>query len=375
MSELEKEPQVAPKKRLASLDALRGFDMFWIIGGGQLLRTFTETTSNTWDDAIGEQMHHVAWDGVQFYDLIFPLFMFLAGVSIPYAIGSKLEKGISRSSLILKVVKRVSILIFLGLIYNGLLDLNFETLRAASVLGQIGVAYGIAATVVVLSKRSITPVLWCVGIMVFYAVAQLAIVVPEHGAGVLTQAGSINGYVDRLLLPGRLYGGVFDPEGLLCMISASAIVLMGVQAGRLLKSQAVSEYKKTAILAGSGVVLLVLGMLIAPYYPPVKSIWTTTFNLYAGGISLISLAAFYLVIDVWNVRKPAFIFTVIGMNSIAIYMAARVINFRHISDFFFRGAINELETPYAVTFSILGVIVIQWLFLWALYKKKMFLKV
>lgn len=349
--------------------------MFWIMGGEVLLRSFTKTTANTWDDAIGKQMHHVEWAGVQFYDLIFPLFMFLAGVSIPYAIGSKLEKGATRASLMLKVGKRVLLLILLGLIYNGLFDFNFETLRAASVLGQIGVAYGIAAMVVVLSKKAITPLIFCVGLMLVYAVAQQLVAVPGHGAGVLTQAGSLNGYVDRLLLPGRLYGGTFDPEGLLCMISASAIVLMGVQAGKLLKSQCFFEYKKVALLAGAGAVLLALGILISPFYPPIKSIWTTTFNLYAGGISLMVLAAFYLVIDVWEMRKIAFVFTVIGMNSIAIYMANRIINFRQISDFFFRGAIDELDTAYAQSLTILGILIIQWLFLWGLYKKKMFLKV
>lgn len=349
--------------------------MFWIMGGEMLVRSFTHSSPNQWDDGIGKQMHHVAWEGVQFYDLVFPLFMFLAGVSIPYAIISKLEKGESRASLMLKVGKRVAILVFLGLIYNGLLNLNFDSLRAASVLGQIGVAYGIAATIVVLSKKAITPLLWCAGIMLGYAAAQLMIAVPGHGAGELTRVGSINGFIDQWLLPGRLYGGTFDPEGLLCMFSASAIVLLGVQAGKVLRSQAFTEYKKTAILAGAGAVFLILGVLIAPSYPPIKSIWTTTFNLYAGGISLMALAVFYLVIDVWGGRKPAFIFTVIGMNSIAIYMANRIIDFGHISNFFFSGLINKVETPYATSLTILGVLVIQWLFLWVLYKKKMFLKV
>lgn len=360
----DKDVNLVPPKRLMSLDALRGFDMFWIIGGDQLLRAFTKSSKWEWDDQIGEHMYHSAWEGVHAYDLIFPLFMFLAGVSIPYAITSKLEKGAQKKVLLGKVVKRVLILILLGLVYNGCMSFNFESLRAASVLAQIGVAYGIAAVICIFSKRLLTPLYWSLGIMLGYAILQLCLPVPNVGAGVLTKAGSVNSYVDSYFLPGVLLGKEFDPEGLMSMLSASAIVLMGYMAGVVLRSPKYTDIKKCVILTSSALVLIVLGLMISPYYPPIKQIWTTTFNLYAGGISLLLLVGFYVVVDMLQYQKMAFFFCVIGMNSISIYLAHRFIDFEYFSGRIFVGSS-----------SIATVLLLQWLLLWLLYKKKLFLRV
>lgn len=362
------------KERLFSLDVLRGFDMFWIIGGDQLIRHLTRISPWEWDQVLGEQMRHVAWAGFHFYDLIFPLFMFLAGVSIPYAILGKRDKGVSRKKLGVRILRRAISLVILGMIYNGLLNFDFASLRVASVLGQIGVAYGIAATIVLFSRNLKTPLYWCIGILLAYSVVQLFVPVPEHGTGVLTKEGCVNGCIDRMLLPGQLYGGVFDPEGLLCMLSASALVLFGVQAGHVLRNQRWSGYRKTAILAGAGTGLLLLGILIAPVYPSIKSLWTTTFNLISGGLSMLLLALFYLVIDVWKIRRWSFFFHVIGLNSITIYLAARMIHFGHTSSFLFSGT-AKLFGAYEPVILTAGIIALEWGLLWVLYKKKIFLKV
>lgn len=361
-------------QRLMSLDVLRGFDMFWIIGGGLLIRQITSTSNCEWDSVLGEQMHHAAWAGFLFFDLIFPLFMFLAGVAIPYAIIGKLEKGVPRKYLALKILRRVVILVVLGIVYNGLLKFDFANLRYASVLGQIGITYGIAAGIVLFSRKTITPLFWCIGILVIYAVVQLFVPVPEYGAGVLTKEGCINGYIDRILLPGHLYGKVFDPEGLLCIISASAIVLFGVQAGFVLRTDRFSGYRKTAILAGAGVCLLLLGLSISPFYPSIKSVWTTTFNLIAGGISMMLLSLFYLIIDVWKFHRWSFFFRVIGLNSITIYLAVAFVDFNYTSVHLFYGTAS-LFGLYKPIILIIGMIAVEWFFLWFLYRKKVFLKV
>lgn len=362
------------KQRLMSLDALRGFNMLWIIGGDQLIRNITSISVWRWDNVLGEQMDHVDWAGFHFYDLIFPLFMFLSGVSIPYAITSKFETGISRKSLTLKVFRRVIILVLLGIVYNGLLEFDFASLRFASVLGQIGLAYGIAAIIVLFSRKSITPLYWCIGILSVYAAVQLFVPVPGYGAGVLTKEGCINGYIDRIFLPGRLYGKIFDPEGLLCIISASVIVLFGVQAGFIFRNGRFNGYRKTAILAGAGVCLLLLGVSISPFYPCIKSAWTTPFNLIAGGISMMLLALFYLVIDVWKFQRWSYFFRIIGLNSITIYLAVRIIDFKHTSNFLFGGT-ADLFGPYKTVIIIIGTIAVEWFFLWVLYKKRLFIKV
>jgi len=362
------------KQRLLSLDALRGFDMFWIIGGDALFRALAKAMDTPLTDWWALQMHHVSWAGFRAYDLIFPLFVFISGVAIPFALTRKLEQGVPRKRLVIKVVKRAGLLVALGLVYNGLLNLDFANLRTASVLAQVGLAYMIAALITLFFRSLKAQLFWCLGILAGYAILQLFIPVPGHGAGVLTPEGCINGYIDRLFLPGSLYGGVFDPEGLLCIVSASALALMGALAGSVLRSEKLKNLSKIALLAGCGMVLIVLGKELSPWYPLIKAAWTTTFNLVAGGISLLLLTLFYGVIDVWKFQKGSFILRVIGLNSITIYMGTRLIDFEHTSDILFSGLAGKTGTwePFVLT---AGVLVVEWLFLWFLYKKQVFLRV
>ena len=247
------------EKRLLSLDALRGFDMFWIIGGEEVFIELARVTDHPLAHWWGLQMHHVSWAGFRAYDLIFPLFVFIAGVAIPFALTRRLEQGLPRNKLVLKVVKRACLLVTLGLVYNGLLNLDFANLRVASVLAQIGLAYMIAALITLFFRTARAQVLWLVGILAGYAVLQLFIPVPGYGPAVLTPEGCINGYIDRLFLPGRLYGGVFDPEGLLCIVSASGLALMGSLAGSVLRSEKLESIAKIALLAGCGMAFIVVG--------------------------------------------------------------------------------------------------------------------
>uniref|UniRef100_UPI003217CF5A DUF5009 domain-containing protein n=1 Tax=uncultured Draconibacterium sp. TaxID=1573823 RepID=UPI003217CF5A len=112
-----------PQKRLQSLDALRGFDMFWITGGGILSVAISKMTGIEWMET---QMHHAQWEGFRFEDLIFPLFMFIAGVAIPFSIKTKLEKNVPVNRLAWKAFKRMLILIVLGILYNGTFKNGFE---------------------------------------------------------------------------------------------------------------------------------------------------------------------------------------------------------------------------------------------------------
>jgi predicted acyltransferase len=366
-------------RRLLSLDTLRGFDMFWIIGGDALFRKLAEVTDWRWADVVAGQLTHVKWEGLRAYDMIFPLFMFIAGVAIPYAFASRRQSGASRRDLQMKVFSRAVTLVLLGLICNRVLDFDFANFRVASVLGQIGLAYLFASLIVLYAGSFWARFMWLVGILVGYAAVQLFVPVPGVGAGVLTQEGIINGYIDRMLLPGRLYGKVdgvqmFDPEGLLCIVSATGITLMGTLAGSVLRDGNGGGTRKAALLAVAGMVSLGIGVAIAPWYPPIKAAWTTTFNLQAGGISLMLLAAFYLVIDVWQISRWTFFFRVIGLNAITIYMAPRIIDFSHASDFLL-GGIAPLVGIYSALILIAGSIGLKWLFLWFLYRHKIFLRV
>ena len=139
--------QTTKHERLQSLDVLRGFDMFWIIGGGSLIIALSAVTEWSWLNTLALQMTHVEWDGFRFWDLIFPLFMFITGVAIPYAMGSRIATGVDRASLLRKIVKRGIILVLLGIIYNGALRGELTNIRYVSVLGQIGMSYMFAAII------------------------------------------------------------------------------------------------------------------------------------------------------------------------------------------------------------------------------------
>lgn len=371
-----KKSEPKQNERLQSLDVLRGFDMLWIIGGGALIVALAQATQWGWLQVIADQMEHVPWNGFHFEDLIFPLFMFISGVAIPYAITSKVEQGVKRKGLFHKILKRGIILVILGMVYNGALKNGFSDMRVASVLAQIGLGYLFAATIVLYTKSFKTRLAWLIGIMSGIAILQLAIPVPGYGAGILDQVGGMNAWIDRMFLPGRLYGKTFDPEGLLCIVSAITVTLMGSFAGTILRDGKPASSRKASILAITGAALITLALLLSTFYPIIKAAWTVPFNLLTAGISFLLLSLFYFTIDVkdWThgiVSYKILFFKVIGMNSITIYLAVDIINFGLISQFF----VGWLAAPFGQWVVILGAIVIEWLLLYYLYTKKIFLRI
>jgi predicted acyltransferase len=375
-----KKSEVKQSGRLQSLDVLRGFDMLWIVGGGSLVAALAKTTDWGWLHVIAGQLEHVRWEGFHFEDLIFPMFMFISGVAIPYAVTSKVEQGVNRKLLFNKILKRGIILVILGIIYNGNLRREFDGLsdmRIASVLGQIGLGYLFAATIVLYTKSFKTRVAWLIGIMSGIAILQLAIPVPGHGAGLLLDnQWCMNAYIDRMLMPGRLHGQVYDPEGLLCIVSAITVTLMGALAGAVLRDGEPASKRKATTLALGGAALVVAALVLSPFYPIIKACWTVPFNMLAAGISSILLSLFYFSIDVkgWTKGMLSYVilfFTVIGMNSITIYLGHSIIDFDHASQFF----LGCLASPLGEWIVILGSIVIEWLVLYYLYQKKIFLRV
>ena len=363
-------------ERLQSLDVLRGFDMLWIIGGGSLIVALAETIKWGWLQTVAEQMEHVPWAGFHFEDLIFPLFMFISGVAIPYAITAKVEQGAKRKMLFHKIFKRGIILVLFGIIYNGALKNGFSNMRIASVLGQIGLGYLFAATIVLYTKSFQTRFVWLIGILSGIAILQLLVPVPGYGAGVLDQVGGMNAWLDRMFLPGRLYRETFDPEGILCIVSAISVTLMGALAGSILRDGAPASGRKAATLAIIGAALVTIALILSPFYPIIKAAWTVPFNLLTAGISFLLLSLFYYTIDVKNWTRgiasyKIFFIKVIGMNSITIYLAVDIINFGQISHFF----TGWLAAPLGDWVIILGAIIIEWLLLYYLYTKKIFLRV
>ncbi len=360
-------------QRLTSLDALRGFTMFWIIGGGALVHSLAQSTNGEVMDWLSLQLTHVEWNGFHFYDLIFPLFMFVSGVAIPFSIGKKLARGENKNMLLGKVAKRSGLLVLFGIIYNNKISFDFENMRYASVLGQIGIAYFIAA-VIYMHTNLRGQFLWTISILLGFWAVMMLVPVPGYGAGNLTPEGNLSGYIDRLLLPGITYREHYDPQGILLMISAAALPLAGAITGNLLRSGKYTMNRKTLIMLTSGMALAGLSLLWNIWYPINKEIWSGSFNLLTIGLSLSLLSLFYFLIDARGFTGWSFFFIPIGLNSITIYMAHRVVDFKYTAEFLLAG-VMELSGSFAGVVVNIGILALEWLLLWFLYKWKIFLKV
>ncbi|MCF6356958.1 MAG: DUF5009 domain-containing protein [Draconibacterium sp.] len=371
---METKVKVEPKERLQSLDTLRGFDMFWIIGGGAFITALSKATDWGWLAPIAHQMHHTSWSGFQFEDLIFPLFMFISGVAIPFAITSKLEKGIEKKVLYKKVFIRMILLILLGFVYNGALRDGFSNMRYPSVLSQIGIAYFFAALIIINTTEIKTRIFWLVGILAGIAAIQFLVPVPGFGAGAFTPDGSINAWLDQHILPGKLIYKTYDPEGVLCIVSATSVTLMGTFAGFIFRNKKINPNKKTVYLLIIGAAIVAAALLLSPVYPIIKKIWTVPFNMLTAGIGFLLIATFYYIIDVRKWDAWIFFFKVIGMNSITIYIGGRIIDFWHASGFLLGWLANPAGNFGDVIITV-GVITLEWFFLYYLYKNKIFLRV
>jgi predicted acyltransferase len=347
--------------------------MFWIIGGKEIVLAATRITNWPWLVWLSNQLEHTEWHGFTLYDLIFPLFLFMAGVSMPFSFAKRLENGATKLQLYRHVFIRALMLVLLGLIYNDLMKFDWATMRYTSVLGHIGIAYFFAA-LIFLNANVVGQFVWLIGLLVSYWAMMRFVPVPGYGAGDLSPAHTLNDYFDRMLMPGQLKFGDRDPLGILATIPAIGTALAGVITGQLLKSDHYSTYFKTAAMAAAGMICFVLAFLWNFDFPINKNLWSSSFVLHCAGYSLLLLSAFYLVIDVWRFRRWAMIFVIIGSNSILIYMAHRCVDFEFTTHYFFDGLIGATGRYQPLLFA-LAVVVVQWLILLVLYKKRIFLRV
>jgi predicted acyltransferase len=361
--------------RLYSLDALRGFDMFWIMGAEEIFRSLADATHWGVFEAISNQLTHPAWNGFHLYDLIFPLFLFMAGVSTPFSVGRDLEKGKTRNQLLVRVIKRALILVLLGLVANNGLNIKpIHDIRFASVLGRIGIAY-MFANIIYLYSTEKFQIVWFWALIIGYWLLLKFTSAPGFPAGDLTMQGNFASYMDRTILPGKLYLGIHDPEGLFSTIPAISTGLLGILTGITLKKTTLSQMAKVIRLAVVGVIFLILAQIWNLDFPINKNLWTSSFVLNVGGLSLLLMALFYYIIDVLGYKKWAFFFKVIGMNSILIYISGKFINWQYTTKGFFNWLFQLTGDPYNLVIGAICYVMIKWMFLYILYQKKIFLRV
>lgn len=361
--------------RLASIDALRGFDMLMIAGAGSFFVLLGGKTDLALVNALAAQFEHPAWNGFTFYDFIFPLFLFIAGVSLAFSLNSKRARAGSKSSLYRKAANRMLILILLGILYKNAPVPFFEPsqIRMGSVLGRIGIA-GFVTTLLYLNFSLRGRILWVAGILLAYYAALFLIPVPGYGAGDLSFEGNLVGWFDRQFLPGRLLQKTYDELGLLTQLPALCLTMLGAFAGDILRSEE-TEQRKLMRLIGIGIGGILVGLLWGLHFPINKHLWSSSFILLTGGMAFLALALFYTIIDVWGFRSWAFFLQVIGLNSLTIYLAYRFIDFGHISHLLFAGIYQQAPETWHDVWQTLGALLLVWLLLYFLYRKRIFLKV
>src|ERR1035438_6568484 len=205
VSPIHAHPNETKASRLLSLDALRGFDMFWIIGGASIIRGFAKVWPGRFTTELNRQLEHVPWVGLHFFDVIWTLFMFMVGISLVFSIAKRKLMNQSPRSIYLHAVKRVIILFVLGMAAQGnLLEFNLATLHPFySVLHGIGAGY-LIATIVTMNFRAKGQAIVTAIFLLVYWILLLAIPVPGVGRGVLTPSGNAAAYVDSVVM-GRFH--------------------------------------------------------------------------------------------------------------------------------------------------------------------------
>jgi predicted acyltransferase len=387
--------------RLMSLDALRGFDMFWIAGGGYIVTALYKLNDNPLTAFLKRELTHVDWVGFAFYDLIFPLFVFMVGVSMVFSLRKTIEKS-GRGAAIKRILARGSILFLIGIFYSGGLSNEWPEIRLLGVLNRIALAYMAAGVLFVcfrpkalagiilailagywgllelvpirnfqLEKSAIERVQAETGIQ---DVHQLFDRTTETVVGQYEKGLNLPNHLDFQFLPGKLYDTYWDPEGLLSTIPAVATCLIGVLAGVFLLREDRPATTKAPLLLIWGLVCVVAGFLWGFEMPIIKKIWTSTYVLVAAGYSLALLGVFFQVIEIWRWRAWCQPFVWIGMNSITIYLAAQILNFRLVAQRLFGGQVKDWFGGFGeVLQALLALGVMLW-FARFLYRRKIFLR-
>ncbi|HTL56408.1 MAG TPA: DUF5009 domain-containing protein [Candidatus Limnocylindrales bacterium] len=391
----------SPTRRLMSLDALRGFDMFWIVGGEEIVHALYKALPCFPLALLHHQMDHKPWAGVAFYDLIFPLFVFIVGASLVFSLSRTIEREGKAAALKRIFIRSVILYIFGLLVYDGI-SKGLDHVRWMGVLQRIALAY-FFTSLIFCAFRLRGMVVTCVCLLGGYWA--LTTFVPirdfnletrhlramnlspdssETRAQFLATTNLVRGrfedglnltqQIDFQYLPGRKWDGAYDPEGLLSTLPAIGTCLLGVFAGLLLKNASVPEQKKVLYLLVAGVSGVLVGFLWGLQFPVIKKIWTSSYVLVAGGYACLLLAAFYQMIEIWQWRRWCTPFLWIGMNAITIYLAFHLISFGHFAELVVGGPVHEWLGAFGDLVEALVVISMTFAIVRFLYQRKIFLR-
>lgn len=354
--------------RVLSVDALRGFDMFWIMQGKEVVLVILSLILGGIPPAVKYHFSHPEWEGFSAWDLIMPLFLFITGVTIPFSVEKYIAGG-SKVRFYIRLIRRVILLWILGMIAQGnLLSFDLNRLHLFSnTLQAIAVGYFVASIVLVYLPLKYHPFV-TFGLLLIYWVWMMFIPLPSgEGAGILLPEKNWAMFIDELIL-GRFRDGTHY-TWILSGLGFSATVMLGTHAGYVIKIVQ-ERWKVILYLTLLGLVCLLLGWLWSFHFPIIKHIWSSSMVLWAGGWSYLLLAVFFLLVDVFGYTTWAFPFIVVGSNAIVAYMGAPFV--REVLDFIMLRVglekISQFVTPFVT-------LILMWLLLYWLYRKKWFVRV
>ena len=392
-------------QRLLSLDALRGFDMFWIVGGGAVVRALEGASESGLLGLLRTQLTHVEWGGFRFYDLIFPLFVFISGVSALLSLRKARERG-GVGMAARRLLRRALLIFVVGVFYSGGLNQGWDGIRWMGVLQRIALAYAGAGLIYLFLPFRALPAVWAAILLGYWAVMAWVPIRDirldrEPMRELMSRTGQTNaaemyrattntvtgryepGYnvahhVDFRWLPGRRYDVYWDPEGILSTVPAVATCLLGILAGALLVGERLSPGGRVLALMMGGLLLVLAGLGWGVVFPVVKKIWTSSYVLVAGGFSAMLLGLFYLLVDVWGWRTWCRPFVWIGTNALTVYLAANILGpsggFQAIAARVVGGPVKDLFGAAGPAVLALAGLAVMFLFARALHRRAIFLR-
>lgn len=359
--------------RVVSVDVLRGFDMFWLVGGTGFGIAIARLLGGNIGSFLESQFGHADWVGFTFYDLIFPLFAFLVGMSLVFSLERRLQSG-GRWAAYKRLLRRAVLLYLMGLVYYGGFSKEWPDIRLLGVLQRLALCY-LFAGILFIHLRPRGLIIACLFCLIGYWLLLSFVPVPGKGQASFDEHANWAWYVDKQFLPGHKHYGDYDPEGLLSTIPAVATCLLGVFAAFLLRTAALTPWRKAVLFLAGGAGLAALGYLWGLQFPVIKKIWTSSYVLVAGGYSFMLLGFFYVLVDLFGFRAWARPFLWIGANPLTIYMARNIMDFNKLALRFVGGNVQLLagkewgyllHTGCSLALSLLVV--------WFLYRKKIFLR-
>jgi len=409
MSETASQPAAPEPRRLMSLDALRGFDMFWILGADSFVYALHRVSQTAPTKFLATQLDHAEWQGFHFYDLIFPLFVFIMGVSTVFSLTKIMERE-GRAAAVKRVLRRGVLLFIVALIYSGGFTNPWPDMRLMGVLNRIALCYTFGGLLFIFCNWRVMVAVAATLLLGYWALLEFvpfpdvrpvpggdAVITKESGFTSLSQLNmastnllrgsyiqgvNLTDYLDQKYLPGRKYDGTYDPEGFLSTLPAFATGLLGIFAGLFLRNKSVPDAKKAVYLIGAGAASAAAGWLWGLEMPVIKKIWTSSYVLVAGGYSAMLLGAFYWMVDIKQWRMWCQPFVWIGMNPITLYLTSNFLGglgYHRLATRLAGGPVKSFFDTHVgagcgeLVISAIGVALFLW-FARFLYRRKIFLR-